>query len=96
MACVPASEVLSDVAIDREDVVDKEFVAPPDGSEGMNEHTIARFYCRAVGGHAWLRKQALLSPQLPSITRLSERPNTNVWPVPSPLYWISRSPTASD
>ncbi len=32
------------------------------------------------GAHAWFRKRALLPPRLPSITRPSETPNTNVWP----------------
>ncbi len=59
------------------------------------------------GAHAWFRKRALLPPRLPSITRPSETPNTNVWPasarwraaarrqlVSSPVYSISRSPAA--
>ncbi|MGF6734660.1 hypothetical protein OKW50_006832 [Paraburkholderia youngii] len=60
-----------------------------------------------LGTQAWFRKRALLPPWLPSITRPSDRSNTNVWPdserwlaaarcqlVSSPLYSMTRWPAA--
>ncbi len=75
-------DVLADFAVNDKTVIYEKLFAGPDGGDCMNEHAIARLDCLAVGRTRMVRKRAQFPPRLPSITRPSERPKTNVWPTP--------------
>lgn len=49
MTCVLLPDVVSDLAVDRQSVINEQFFAALDGSNCMDEYAITRLDCFAVG-----------------------------------------------
>jgi hypothetical protein len=80
MTRVPDTNVVGDLSVDWQTVVDKKLIAGCDRGELINEYRSPVSMASQLGEQPWFRKRALLPPRLPSTTRPSDRPNTNVRP----------------